>query len=114
MKYFLGLNPTIMEFFKIKINTMNKFEKQVVLAFDEMKIKPSLHYDSVHDEVEGFEDYGCLGRTKNIATHSLVFMISGLCFRWKQPFAYYLAAVYFIILYCFVLIFATITCISST
>ena len=28
------------------------------------------------------------GRTSNIANHALVFMIRGLCKRWKQPVAY--------------------------
>ena len=37
-----------------------------------------------------FEDLGRHGSTSNIANHALVFMLRGLCKRWKQPVAYYL------------------------
>jgi hypothetical protein len=35
---------------------------------------------------EGLEDCGSQG---NIANHALVFMVYGLCRKWKQPVAYY-------------------------
>jgi hypothetical protein len=48
--------------------------------------------DDLHvkfDCIEGFEDRGSQGRTCNIANHALLFMICGLCKKWKQPVAYY-------------------------
>jgi len=58
--------------------------------FDEMSIREYFHFNQKIDCIEGFEDLGIHGRTSNIANHALVFMLHGLCRRWKQPVAYYL------------------------
>jgi len=58
-----------------------------------MKIKEGLLYDSIHDEVEGYEDYfGALRMTKKIADYALLYMLAGFGYRWKQPFANYPSA----------------------
>ena len=62
-----------------------------VLCIDEMAIKASLHYDSGRDIVDGFEDFGDV-RTSKVASEALVFMVKGLCRKWKQPLCYYLSA----------------------
>jgi hypothetical protein len=57
--------------------------------FDEMSIRENLHYNQKFGCVEGFEDLGSHGRTSSIANHALVFMLFGICKKWKQPVAYY-------------------------
>jgi hypothetical protein len=56
---------------------------------DEMSVRENLCFNQKFDCIEGFEDFGSQGRTCNIANHALVFMIRGLCRKWKQPVAYY-------------------------
>jgi len=58
--------------------------------FDKMSIRQHLHFNQKIDCIEGFEDLGRHSRTSNIANHALVFMLRGLCKRWKQPVTYYL------------------------
>ena len=60
------------------------------LMFDEMSIRENLHFNQKFGCIHGFEDLGGHGGTSNIANHALVFMLHGLCKRWKQPVAYYL------------------------
>ena len=42
-------------------------------------------YDAAYDQVEGYEDFGSLGRTKFITNHALVVMVRGIITKWKQP-----------------------------
>jgi len=62
-----------------------------VTVFDEMKIKSFLEYSKYLDMVEGFEDLGHKGRTKKMATQSMVFLVRGLYSTWKLPLAYFLS-----------------------
>ena len=53
-------------------------------------LKSSLSFDIKHDTVVGFEDYGSFKVSKpRLATHALVFMVRGLCKKWKQVFGYF-------------------------
>lgn len=76
---------------KNKLNTMSNEEKYCVIVFDEMKIKSFLEYSKYLDMVEGFEDLGHKGRTKKMATQSMVFLVRGLYSTWKLPLAYFLS-----------------------
>jgi hypothetical protein len=58
--------------------------------FDEMSIRKNLNFNQNFGCIEGFEDLGSHSRTSNVANHALVFMLRGLCKKWKQPVAYYL------------------------
>jgi hypothetical protein len=58
--------------------------------FHEMSIRQHLHFNQKIDCIEGFEDLGRHGRTSNIANRALVFMLRGLCKRWRQPIAHFL------------------------
>ncbi|GFO28687.1 THAP domain-containing protein 9 [Plakobranchus ocellatus] len=71
---------------------MSSCDKVCVICFEEVSIKKSLSYDPVNDQVEGYEDLGNCGRSKNPANHALVFMVKGLYTNWKQPFAYMLSS----------------------
>jgi hypothetical protein len=57
-----------------------------------MSLKTSVSYNKEKDVIEGYEDFGPLGRTKFVANHATVFMARGLTERWKQPVAYFLSS----------------------
>jgi hypothetical protein len=63
------------------------------LMFNEMSIRQTLCFNQKHGCIKGFEDIGSQGRTSNIANHALIFMLCGLCQKWKQPVDYYLTNV---------------------
>ena len=44
------------------------------------------------DTIEGFENFGDMGRSKYMATHALSFMVRGLSSKWKQPVGYFLSS----------------------
>jgi len=58
--------------------------------FDEKSIREYLHFDQKFGCIEDFEDLGRHGRTSKIANHGLVFMLHGICKKWKLSVAYYL------------------------
>ena len=70
---------------------MKEQEKVSVWLVDEISLKEGLSYDEKKDRVDGLEDFGVLGRTKQIANQGLVFMVRGLSTNWKQPLAYFFA-----------------------
>lgn len=60
------------------------------LLFDEIDIQENLQYDLGSDRILGFEDYGSESEcTAKYANKALVFMLVGLCKKWKQPVAFY-------------------------
>lgn len=90
-KFCPGFNSLWLKQIKNKLNTMSDDEKYCVLIFDEMKIKSFLEYSKYLDMVEGFEDLGHRGRTNELATQAMVFMVRGLYSNWKLPLAYFLS-----------------------
>ena len=54
--------------------------------------KESLIYNVEKDEIEGYEDFGSLGRTKYVANHAIAFLVRGLATKWKQPVGYFLSS----------------------
>ena len=87
-----GFNKQILEALKHKVSSMSDWNKLCVIAMDEMSIKQCLNYNAKTDEIEGFEDFGNLGRTKYIANHAIAFMVRGLVGKWKQPVGYFLSS----------------------
>jgi hypothetical protein len=85
-----GINAHVFYILKRTLWTMSDGDKMCCLMFDEMSIRENLHFNQKFGCIDGFEDLGSQGRTNNIANHALVFMLHGLCKRWKQPVAYYL------------------------
>ena len=85
-----GINAHVFSVLKENVQTMSDKDRACCLMFDKMSIREHLHFNQKIDCIEGFEDLGRHGRTSNIANHALVFMLCGLCKRWKQPVAYYL------------------------
>jgi hypothetical protein len=52
-----------------------------------MSIRENLGFDQKLGCIEGFEDLGSQDRRSNIANCALVFMLHGVCEKWKQPVA---------------------------
>ena len=73
-------------------NVLNSRDHNVALIFDEMTIKQGLIYNSGSDNVEGFENFGNVGKTRYIANHAAAYMICGLASKWKQPIGYLLSS----------------------
>ena len=48
-----------------------------------MSIKQALLYNEKHDTIEGFEDFGFIGKTKYIANHGIAFIVRGLVCKWE-------------------------------
>ncbi|KAL7291658.1 hypothetical protein TKK_0014696 [Trichogramma kaykai] len=79
-----GANEDLFKLLTVKSESMNQYEKQCVMMWDEMSIRSCLEYNEKDDYIEGFEDLGEYGRTNAIATQVLVIMLSGLQSNWKQ------------------------------
>lgn len=86
-----GIKFSIIPKLAIKIETMDKTERQCILMWDEISIKQLLEFNSKADLVEGFQDLGELGRKDEFANFALVFMLRGVTHAWKQPIAYVLS-----------------------
>jgi hypothetical protein len=86
-----GINEEIFLKLKTRIEKMKPIEKICKLMFDEMTLSTDLTYSKSDDKIVGYEDLGSLGRNKNLANHSLVFMVQGLYSGWKQPISYLFA-----------------------
>ena len=65
---------------------MKKSDRSCSLTLDEMSIEATMEYDASSRTVLGGVT---LPNHTGIATHGLVFMLSGICTRWKQTVAYY-------------------------
>ena len=87
-----GFNENLLNALKTKVQNFSIKDQQCVLIFDEMSIKSGLTYDIARDCIEGYEDFGFLGRTDFIANHATVFMVRGLYSKWKQPLCYFLSS----------------------
>ena len=85
-------NNNIFAALKQKVSTMVQADKQCILTFDEMTIKSGLTYDPCLDNIEGFEDYGIMGKNRFIANHALSFIIRGINRKWKQCIGYFLSS----------------------
>ena len=50
---------------------MPREERVCALVFHEMSLKTGPAYNSFADTIEGFEDFGDLGKTKYVVNHDL-------------------------------------------
>ncbi|KAL2102037.1 hypothetical protein ACEWY4_003798 [Coilia grayii] len=86
-----GFSPTVLDMLGSRVSDMTQLDRLSVITFDEMSLRSCLTYNISSDSVEGFEDFGSLGKTARIANHSLAFMVRGLTGKWKQPIGYFLS-----------------------
>ena len=71
---------------------MKPQDKVCGIVFDAISLKSGLHYNSVTDKVDGFEDLSQYhsGNSSKPAHFAMVFMLKGLCSKWKQALGYFL------------------------
>lgn len=86
-----GICKNLCDLLKVRIRSMTKLERECVLIWDEMTIKKWLEYNKKQDLVEGFSDFGGLGRFPEMVSQGLIFMLRGRRVNWKQIFCYYVA-----------------------
>jgi len=86
-----GFCDTVLNLLGKKISKMHPRNKACLLMLDEMALKATLTYDSSKDVVVGFEDFGHLGAGTALCNNALVFMVKGLCAKWKQPIGYFVS-----------------------
>ena len=91
--FLLGLAsiPMFSMHFVTLCKKMSEKDRYCCLLFDEMSIRENVWFNEKFNCIEGYEDLGSQGRTRNIANHALLFMVHGLHRKWKQPVAYYLS-----------------------
>jgi hypothetical protein len=83
-----GFDNSLTNALKCKVQNMSVRDKTCALLIDEMSIKSHLYYNAATDTIVGFEDTGD-ERTRTVASSVLVFMVSGLASRWKQPLGFF-------------------------
>lgn len=88
----VGVNKKIFDVIKNKALRTEKSDNEYILMWDEMSIKKNLCYNSKDDNIEGYQDHALQGRSPQIASYALVFMIAGIRKKLKQPVAFYLSA----------------------
>lgn len=86
-----GINEHIFTTLKKMSEKQSNEANICILSFDEMSIRRHLWYDQRSDTIQGFQDHGNHGRNSEIATKALVFMLTGVRKKWKQPIAFYLS-----------------------
>lgn len=92
-KLCVGINKQIFSVLKKKTKqNLKPSDNEFVLMWDEMSIKKNLHYNAKGDIIEGFQDHADHGRSPEIASYALVFMVAGIRKFVKQPIAFYLSA----------------------
>lgn len=83
-----GLNSFVLNSLKDEVCEMSETDKNIVLLFDEISIRPDLEYDQVNDVIDGFSQIN-KNRNSTIAQYINVFMIRGLFKQYKYAFAYH-------------------------
>ncbi|KOB73758.1 Uncharacterized protein OBRU01_10974, partial [Operophtera brumata] len=84
-----GINPQVFNALKSMAEKQLDEENICILSFDEMAIRKHLMYNEKLDIIEGYQDHGNHGRSKEITCKALVFMLTGVQKKWKQPIAFY-------------------------
>lgn len=90
-----GLQPGFQNnahcFLKAKFASLSQRERNVVLIFDEIRIRPNLTYNIKNDLIDGFEDQG-VDRKRLYGNEICVFMVNGLFDSWKSILNYFVSA----------------------
>ena len=65
--------------------------RDACLSYDEMLGQAKLEYDPGTQQIVGYANLpsNIASDEKQVATHDMVFILSGLTVRWKMPVAYY-------------------------
>ena len=91
-----GINLENIESLREKAATLTGIQRYLVLVMDEMKIQSNLVFDKYSGDLIGFVDlgdpmtnYASLGEEDVMATHTLAFLVRGMCSDLKHVIAYY-------------------------
>ncbi|XP_035232862.1 uncharacterized protein LOC118204669 [Stegodyphus dumicola] len=90
-----GFSVAVLNAIKLVASKLKIHDRYCILSFDEITLKQSLSYDKKSDYIVGFENYGSYTELKmfpEYATHGLVFMVRGLCKKWKQVIGYFFSS----------------------
>jgi hypothetical protein len=82
--FYCGVNQSIFEHLKKRVDKMSNINKFCILMFDEVSLSLGLNYCSRRDSVDGFFDYGGANRRLQFADHALAFIVKGIHKKWKQ------------------------------
>ena len=84
-----GFHTSIFEGLKNRFLSVKPEHRICAVVYDEMAIKQQLIYNSSSDRIDGFETVASHVNSKYIANHAGVFMVRGLCSKWKQSVGYF-------------------------
>ncbi|XP_052746956.1 uncharacterized protein LOC128199825 isoform X1 [Bicyclus anynana] len=84
----VGINDNIFKILKNKAQKWTTKKKLCSILFDEVALTPHLTYVESQDEIRGFKDFGN-NREFKFCDHALVFMLRGVCSKWRQPISFY-------------------------
>lgn len=82
-------NPQFFEMMKAKIDCFEEKDKCCFLCIDEMSLKGNLFYNRASDNVVGLAQNTKGEQFFKPALTACVVMVRGICYKWKQPLAYY-------------------------
>jgi len=85
-----GINTHVLDALHHCLQKMCEKDWYCCCLFDEMLIRENVRFNQKFDCIEGFEVLGSWGWMCNFANYSLLFMIHGLHWKWKEPVAYHL------------------------
>src|SRR5277367_203178 len=84
-----GVLNEVFDCLKAKVAAMSDFERDCCLTLDEISLNPD-HIREFDPKGGSFVGSITVPNKDEVATHGLVFMLSGLTTRWKQTVAYHL------------------------
>jgi len=78
-----GFSDVTFMLFNLHLSDLPLYDRQCAPVFDDMLLKQQLTFDKNLYKIVGYTEDG------NLATHALVFMVRGLCGKWKQAVAFF-------------------------
>ena len=83
-----GFNCAVLQEFIKTTKTFNGNQRNIVLSSDEMMIQENLVYDRSSVDLVGYFDLGNIRQSGGLATHVLVFYVTGLASKLKFELGY--------------------------
>lgn len=84
-----GWNQSIFDFLEKKAKNLETKDKTCGVVFDAISIKSGIYHNTNKDKFEGGEDMGEYGTSEKCAQYAMVFMVKGLCRKYKQTLGYF-------------------------
>ncbi|CAF4883247.1 unnamed protein product [Pieris macdunnoughi] len=88
----IGITEPVLEVLKQFLKTQQRSDNNYILMFDEISLKKHFDYNPKEDVIDGYQDHGAQGRSPNVASHALVFMVAGIRKTVKQPIAHFFSS----------------------